>query len=129
MTILRLNVLIILTNFSLSMFLHCSYFLTISVPRCSYNVRSYKKVYHLISKSIYMTSQDIIIKILRGIQAKKKKAKGPLESFVTPPRHPANPPHHNHPPLPPQPPTPPCRTFPTNIHSYSIFLSLFSLKI
>ena len=37
------NVLIILINFSLSLFLHCSYFLAISEPTCSYKVCSYKK--------------------------------------------------------------------------------------
>ena len=37
------NVLIILINFSLSLFLHCSYFLAISEPTCSYKVCFYKK--------------------------------------------------------------------------------------
>ena len=40
---LRLDVLIFSTNFSLRLFLDCSYFSRIFQPSCSYKVCSYKK--------------------------------------------------------------------------------------
>ncbi len=61
----RLDVLIILINFSPKLFLHCSYFLAISEAQCSYKVCSYKKKEYLMHSEVHQNNiihEDKLIK-------------------------------------------------------------------